>query len=190
MRKIVLASKSPRRKEIMEMLPWAFEIDAVDTDEHMNGNQSLEENLHQLAYNKAKPIAEKYPEALVIGSDTIVYADDEILGKPKDAADAKRMLKIISTHAHYVYTGVCILNLEENICVQFSECTKVHMTPMNDAEIDYYVEEGEPFGKAGAYAIQGKGGVYVEKIEGDFYNVMGLPLNRLYKELRKLDEEN
>ena len=188
MRKIVLASKSPRRKEIMEMLPWDFDIDAIDTDESMDAHQSLEENLHQLAYNKAKPIAEKYPEALVIGSDTVVYANKEILGKPKDAADAKRMLKMISTNVHYVYTGVCILNLGENICIQFSECTEVHMTPMSNAEIDYYIEAGEPFGKAGAYAIQGKGGVYVEKIVGDFYNVMGLPLNKLYKELKQLEK--
>lgn len=189
MRKIVLASKSPRRKEIMEMLPWNFEIDAIDTKESMDDAKSLIENLHMLAYNKAKPVADKHPDSIVIGSDTIVYANNEILGKPKDKADAKRMLKLISTNAHYVYTGVCILNIEENIDIRFSECTEVYMTPMTDEEIDYYIEEGEPFGKAGAYAIQGKGGVYVEKIIGDFYNVMGLPLNRIYKELKKLMKE-
>lgn len=187
MDKIILASKSPRRREIMEMLPWDFEIDAVDTDETMDPSKSLEENLHSLSYNKALPIAKKFPDSLVIGSDTIVYAAGEILGKPQDAEDARRMLRLISSHPHYVYTGVCLLNLAKKIDIRFTECTEVAMTPMTDAEIEYYIKEGEPFGKAGAYAIQGKGGVYVEKINGDFYNVMGLPLNRLYKELKKLD---
>lgn len=184
--KLVLASNSPRRKEIMEMLPWGFIVDAVETDEKMDDLLSVEENLEALAYQKALPIAEKYPDAIVIGGDTIVLADGKILGKPKDEEDAKAMLELISTHVHYVYTGVCILCKERDIDIRFIEKTAVYMTPMNEDEIADYVASGEPFGKAGSYAIQGKGGVHVAKIDGDFYNVVGLPLNHLYKELKAI----
>lgn len=184
MHKIYLASKSPRREEIMSMLPWDFEIQALDTKEEMDPDKTIEENLHILAYQKALPIAELHPESLVIGADTIVAVKGEILGKPKDEEDARRMLRLISRNRHSVYTGVCILSKDGKVDVRFSERTDVLMSPMSEDEISHYISLGEPFGKAGAYAIQGKGGVYVERIEGDFYNVMGLPLNRLYKELK------
>ena len=186
MSKIYLASKSPRRSEIMEMLPWEYQVEAIDTDETMDQSKSLVENLHILAYTKALPIAEKYPDSVVIGADTIVSVKDEVLGKPKDIEDAKRMLRLISSNVHSVYTGVSIVCLSRGIDIRFAEKTEVYMTPMGEDEIEYYIKEGEPFGKAGAYAIQGKGGVYVERINGDFYNVMGLPLNRLYKELKQI----
>lgn len=190
MRKLILASKSPRRSEIMEMLPWEFTVDAADIEEQMDASCTLEDNLRELTYQKALPIAERYPDHIVVGADTIVLAEDEILGKPKDEADARRMLHLISHKPHEAYTGVCLLCLETGERIHFCECTRVVMTPMSEAEIDRYIAGGEPFGKAGAYAIQGTGGVFVERIEGDFYNVMGLPLNRLYQELKKWNDRD
>lgn len=183
---LVLASNSPRRKEIMEMLPWDFIVEAVETDESMDETLNIEHNLKTLAYRKALPIALKYPDAVVIGGDTVVLADGDILGKPKDEEDAKEMLRLISHHPHDVYTGVCILCRNRSIDIRFIEKTAVHMSPMDEDEIESYVKSGEPFGKAGSYAIQGKGGVHVKKIDGDYYNVVGLPLNHLYKELKTI----
>lgn len=183
---LVLASNSPRRKEIMEMLPWDFTVDAKDTEEVFDPAKTLDENLMELAYQKAKVVAGNHEDQVIIGGDTIVLVDGEVLGKPKDEADAKRMLHLISHDVHYVCTGVCILHEKSGTNIQFVEKTAIHMTPMSQSEIDEYVNTGEPFGKAGSYAIQGKGGVYVEGIHGDYYNVVGLPLNRLYKELKSL----
>lgn len=184
--KLILASNSPRRKEIMEMLPWDFFVEAMETDEKIDENESVEENLKNIAYQKAVCISRKYPEAIVVGGDTIVLVQGEILGKPKNEEDAKNMLRSISTRTHYVYTGVCILCKDRDIDIRFIGKTTVYMTPMSEKEIEEYVASGEPFGKAGSYAIQGKGGVHVEKIEGDYYNVVGLPLNRLYQELKMI----
>ncbi len=185
---IILASNSPRRKEIMEMLPWDFFVEVEEVDETMDSSLSLDENLMMLAYIKAEQIADRYPDKIVIGGDTIVHVDGQVLGKPTDEEDAANMLKLISSHLHVVCTGVCILCRENNIDIRFVEKTDVTMTPMSEAEIARYIRDGEPFGKAGSYAIQGKGGVYVEKIDGCYYNVVGLPLNRLYKELKKIIE--
>ncbi len=184
--KIILASKSPRRQELMEMLPWAFEIEALDVDEQMDENRSVDENLMVLAHRKAIEIAHKYPDAIVIGGDTIVLADGRILGKPENLDDAKAMLRTISKEPHHVYTGICILCENRKLDIRFVEKTEVVMTPLTEQEIESYIADGEPFGKAGAYAIQGAGGVFVEKINGDFFNVVGLPVNRLYRELKKI----
>lgn len=185
-RRLILASNSPRRKEIMEMLPWDFEVEAMETDETMDADLSLEENLKHLAYQKAIAISKKYPDAIVVGGDTVVSVENKILGKPKDAEDAKEMLRLISRHPHYVYTGVCILCKAKETDIRFIGKTAVYMSKMSEDEIEQYVASGEPFGKAGSYAIQGKGGVHVERMDGDYYNVVGLPLNHLYKELKKV----
>lgn len=184
--KIILASNSPRRKEIMEMLPWSFSVDAVETDETMDKNIPLEENLKNLAYQKAEKISDKYPDKIVIGADTIVFAGGKILGKPTDEKDAREMLRLISSEEHYVYTGVCILKKDSSVDIRFVEKTAITMTKMSESDIDEYISYGEYIGKAGSYAIQGKGGIYVEKIDGDFYNVVGLPLNRLYRNLKEI----
>ena len=187
--KIVLASNSPRRREIMEMLPWDFFVEVEEVDETMDESLSLEENLLYLAYKKAERVADRYRDKFVVGGDTIVLVEGKVLGKPRDAEDAKAMLRLISSHTHSVWTGVCVLSGARNLDIRFVEKTDVMMTPMSEREIERYVRDGEPFGKAGSYAIQGKGGVYVEKIDGCYYNVVGLPLNRLYRELRAVIEE-
>lgn len=184
--KLILASNSPRRKEIMEMLPWDFVVEAMETDEKIDENETVEENLKNIAYQKAVGISQKYPEAIIVGGDTVVLAQGEILGKPENEEDAKNMLRSISSHTHHVYTGVCILCKDRGIDIRFIGKTTVYMTPMDESEIEEYVASGEPFGKAGSYAIQGKGGVHVKRIEGDYYNVVGLPLNQLYRELKNI----
>lgn len=185
-KKIVLASKSPRRKEIMELTPWEFEVDAVDIDETMDKNLGLVENLMNLAQKKAQPIANKYPDSIVIGSDTIVCVDDEILGKPKDESEARSMLQMLSGREHSVFTGVSIQIINRDVKITLCEETKVYFKNLTESEISWYIKSGEPFGKAGSYGIQGKAGLFVEKIDGDYYNVVGLPLNKLYEELNKL----
>lgn len=184
-KRIILASKSPRRKELMALTPWDFIIDAADVDETMDENSDIEENLKELACRKAEPIAEKYPHDIVIGSDTIVYIDGQILGKPADEADAKRLLRLLSGRSHSVYTGVCIMD-GNGRRIKFCEKTSVVFKELTEEEIDWYVSSGEPMGKAGAYGIQGHAGLFVESIVGDYYNVVGLPLNRVYEELSRI----
>ena len=182
--KIILASKSPRRKEIMDMLMWDYSVVTKDTDESMDEQLSLDENLKNLAYKKAFSVAKEHKTSIVIGADTIVYAEGKILGKPHDEEDARKMLKIISSAPHYVCTGVCILNLDRGIDIRFVEKTSIVMSKMTSEEIDWYINTNEWEGKAGAYAIQGKGGIFIKEVCGDFYNVVGLPVNRVYRELK------
>lgn len=184
-KKIILASKSPRRKELMELTPWEFSVDAVDVDETMDESQDIEENLKELACKKALPIARKYPDDIVIGSDTIVYIDGQILGKPADTDHAKKLLKKLSGRAHSVYTGVCIIDANDKK-IKFCEKTTVVFKELTEEEIDWYVSSGEPMGKAGAYGIQGHAGLFVESIVGDYFNVVGLPINRVYEELCRI----
>lgn len=182
-REIILASKSPRRKELMALTPWEFIVDALDVDETMDESLDLEENLKELAFKKAEPIAAKYPQNIVIGSDTIVYIDGQILGKPIDTEDAKRLLRLLSGKEHSVCTGVCIIDGNTGKTVKFCESTKVVFKELTEDEINWYAQTGEPMGKAGGYGIQGQGGLFVEGISGDYYNVVGLPINRVYEVL-------
>lgn len=184
--KLILASTSPRRKEIMDMLYWDYVIETAEVEEIFDNDLSIEENLKNLAYKKAFPIAEKHRDSIVIGADTVVVAGDEVLGKPKDDEDAKRMLALLSSAPHFVYTGVCVLNLEKGIDTRFVEKTTIIMEKMSKEEIDWYVSTNECGGKAGAYAIQGKGGIFIKEIQGDYYNVVGLPINRLYNVLKDM----
>ena len=185
--KIILASQSPRRKDIMAMTPWEFEVEASDVDETMDENLDLETNLKLLSEKKADPIAEKYPNNVVIGSDTIVYAENRVLGKPKDDEEAAEMLRLFSGKSHYVYTGVCILHKASNKKVAFCERTKVTFKTLTEDEIAWYISTKEHVGKAGAYAVQGPAGMLITGIEGDYFNVVGLPLNRVYEELSKFE---
>lgn len=183
---IILASKSPRRKEIMDMLMWEYEIITENIEETIDDKLSLEENIMNLAFKKANVVAIKNKNDYVIGADTIVYANNKILGKPKNDEDSRYMLRLISSEPHYVYTGVSILNISKGIDIRFFEKTKIVMSEMTEEEIDWYIKTREGFGKAGSYAIQGKGGIFIKEIEGDYYNVMGLPINRLYRELKNI----
>ncbi|MBQ9383621.1 MAG: septum formation protein Maf [Ruminiclostridium sp.] len=179
---LILASRSPRRKELLSIITPDFEIIPAVGEERADKTLPPDEYVRELARHKAEEIAALRPDDVVIGADTVVAAGGEILGKPKDAADAKRMLRLLSGTEHSVFTGVCIISAKKNIC--FSEETRVRFFVLSDKETDDYIATGEPFDKAGAYGIQGIGALLVSGITGDYYNVMGLPAGRLARELR------
>ena len=173
-----LASSSPRRSQILRMIDWPFEVGAVEVDESLHDDESPREYVSRLAVAKAAAAAEVYSHRPVLAADTTVVVDEHILAKPVDIHDAKRMLRLIQGRWHQVLTGVALM-WESGIDVDV-ESTEVRFAPMSDAEIDWYVKTGEPMGKAGAYAIQGKGARFIEGIRGDHFNVMGLPVRLLY----------
>lgn len=168
---LILASNSPRRKEILEMLGYEFEIKPSSADENIK-KMSPSKTVEELSLRKALAV-ERTQKDIVIGSDTIVCLGDKILGKPIDENDAKKMLISLSGKAHTVYTGVTVLREEKTITKAIS--AKVYFRELSENEIDRYIQTGEPLDKAGSYGIQGKGAAFIEKIEGDFYAVMGLP---------------
>lgn len=184
---IILASSSPRRKELMSFLNREFTIITKEVEEKIDEQIEPYENVKALALKKAVAVAADYQDNFVIGCDTIVSIENKIMGKPKDKEDAKNTLRYLSGKEHCVYTGVAIICKKKNIEVSFFETTKVRMKKLTEEEIDSYIATGEPLDKAGSYAIQGKGAIYIEAIDGDYYNVVGLPLCRLYKELIKLN---
>lgn len=187
MKEIILASSSPRRKELMALINVPFIIISKDIDETLNSAMLPCENVEQLALKKAEAVAEDYQNGFVIGCDTVVAMNDRILGKPKNEEDAKQTLSFLSGKEHTVHTGVAILCKQHHQRICFSETTKVKMKELTKKEIDDYVASKEPMDKAGSYAIQGQGAIFIEKIEGDYYNVVGLPVCRLYQELKKLN---
>jgi septum formation protein len=178
---IILASASPRRKEILQTAGIEFEVRVAEVEEKITPGQSPEETVKDLARQKALAVAKANPQTTVIGADTIVVLEGEILGKPRDWADAIKMLKSLSGKTHSVFTGVCLVkDGEEN---RFFEETKVEFYNLSNEEIEAYVDTGEPMDKAGAYGIQGKGCLLVKRIEGDYFNVVGLPVGKLVREL-------
>ena len=186
--KIVLASNSPRRKELLGGLGLQFEVRTMDgIDESYPDTLVGEEIPMFISSRKADAYqAAMAEDELVITADTIVYAKGEVLGKPADAADAKRMLSLLSGCHHEVITGVCIMTKQWRR--QFAATSCVHFAKLTDEEIDYYVKNYKPFDKAGAYGIQEWiGFVGVVGIEGSYFNVMGLPVQRLYSELKKIE---
>lgn len=184
MNKIILASASPRRKELLETAGTEFEIIVADVDETVPEGTKPEDAAIMTAEKKALAVAESHKDSVVIGADTIVVAGEKILGKPTDKADACHMLSMLSGVEHKVITGVCLACEDKKIT--FAQVSKVKFYDLTDDEINAYVETGEPMDKAGAYGIQGKGCVLVEKIEGDYFNIVGLPVARVMKELNKL----
>ena len=180
---IVLASGSPRRKQMLEELGLSFTVRTKDTDESYPDSVKNEDVAEYLAVKKADAFTGEIAEnELVITADTIVLVDDTILGKPKDKDEAVSMLKKLSDKAHSVITGVCLMSKYNT--ESFSATTKVFFKELTDEEIDYYIDKYEPFDKAGAYGIQEWIGlVGVENIEGSYFNVVGLPIQRLYTEL-------
>lgn len=185
--KTILASASPRRQELLKYVTESFEIVPADIDETLPTDIPAEQCAEYLAVQKAKAVAQAYPEDTVIGCDTIVICDGIIFGKPADSDDAGRMLRSLSGKTHKVVTGVCLCMGEK--CESFSEVTEVEFYPLSDEEIERYIQTGEPFDKAGAYGIQGQGSVLVKCIHGDFFNVVGLPAARLAREYRKFTAE-
>lgn len=179
--KIILASASPRRRELLRYIVPEFEVVPADIDETLPEDVPAENAAEYLAVQKAKHTAKQYPECTVIGSDTVVIVDNIILGKPVDDGDAARMLKMLSGRTHKVITGVCLARGERS--ESFSCVTDVTFYPLSDGEICGYIATGEPADKAGAYGIQGFGSVLVQGINGDFFNVMGLPVASLKRRL-------
>lgn len=187
MKKLILASASPRRKELLEKTGLEFTILPAKGEEIIT-KRAPEKIVEELSYQKAKEIAEaQTEECIVLGADTIVAKGNEIMGKPKDPEDAFRMLKMIQGTSHQVYTGVTLIRTGKNPkTVVFSEKTEVLVYPMSEKEIRSYIATKEPMDKAGAYGIQGKFAIYVKGIEGDYCNVVGLPIGKVYQELKLL----
>lgn len=185
--KIILASASPRRQELLLKANVSYEVIPSNVDEVFNHNISVEDAVMDLAYQKANDVFNKHKDSLVIGADTIVVIDNEVLGKPKEYKDAVRMLNKLQNNTHYVITGVVLLTKEK--VVKFYEKTKVVFKPMTQSDIDTYISEENVYDKAGSYAIQGEAMKYIDYIEGDYYNVIGLPIDRLIEELKKLEGE-
>lgn len=184
--KIVLASASPRRKEILSLLNIPFEIKVSDADETIDASLPPYFTAETLSLKKATAVAKLLNEkAIVIAADTIVVKDDKILTKPRDEEDAFLMLKSLSGDWHSVITGVTVMDSKTCESKSFYVETRVHFTEMTDDEINAYIKTREPMDKAGSYGIQGIGGAYIDKIEGDYFNVVGLPLCRLRQVLKK-----
>ena len=181
--KIILASNSPRRKELLELAKIDFEIKVANVEEILDPTLPIVKQIEMVAYSKAKPVAEQNRDSLVIGSDTVVVINDEILGKPKDKKDAFRMIKLLQNNTHQVITGVALCY--NNEVKLFHEITDVTFYPMTDSEINEYIELPTIYDKAGAYAIQGEAAIYIHSINGDYYNVMGLPIAKLIQHLKK-----
>ena len=181
--KIFLGSKSPRRQALLKNLGFDFEIFTIETEEIFPSDLKKEEVTNHLAQLKAKAYEGKLAEnELVITADTIVWHNDNVLGKPKNEKEAFDILKSLSGDSHHVYTSVCIKSKEKEVV--FSDCTTVFFSALSDEEINYYITNYKPFDKAGAYGIQDWIGLRaITKIEGSYYNVMGLPTEKLYKAL-------
>jgi septum formation protein len=188
--KLILASSSPRRAEILRDAGIAFEICATHIDEAALPGEAARAMVARLAEAKARAAAAQLDagsrECIIVGADTTVELDGEILGKPSDSAHAREMLAKLGGRTHNVLTGIFLLRLPGNATRTAVENSAVTFAPLDAKEIDAYVATGEPLGKAGAYAIQGIAGRYISKIEGCYFNVVGLPLARLYALLREL----
>ncbi len=189
MKNIILASGSPRRREILENIGLEFDILISDADESSVNAENLPVSVYvqELALLKATSAAKaaKAKNSLIISADTVVALEEKVLGKPKDTEDAFSMLKLLSGKCHSVFTGICVMSTDNAFAVCASEETKVYFKELSDEEITRYVDSNEPMDKAGAYGIQGLGSLLVEKIEGDYFNVVGLPVSRLSEILKK-----
>ena len=179
----ILASQSPRRRELLAMLGLEFEIFTADIDETMDPALSAEDAVAAVCERKARAVGEGHPGRLIVAADTIVVVDETILGKPHCEDEARQMLHSLSGRSHTVMTGFCLWR--DGACETHVETTKLWFRDLSDGEIDAYVATGSPMDKAGAYGIQDQAAVFVQRLEGDYYNVMGLPLCALTQALRK-----
>jgi len=185
MKKLILASKSPRRKEILEKCGIPFEIDAAEIDETLRSSLSLTDAIMELSVRKASAVLERHPDAVVLGSDTIVVIDNRVLGKPHDRNDARSMLEELSGRTHQVITGLALVSGKKTYTgVSVSH---VSFAKLSEDEITEYLSSGEADDKAGAYGIQGLAGRFITNIDGDYYAIMGLPLSMVYQELKNLN---
>lgn len=184
--KVILASNSPRRKQLLEQIGIDFEVIVSDVDESKVVSESVDKYVEKLAYMKAKDVYDKLNyDKIVIGSDTVVAFNGEVLGKPINENNAFEMLKMLQGNICEVLTGLCVISSKNNKEYITHDKCRVYIQNMTDEEIWEYIKTGEPMDKAGAFAIQGIGGRYISKIEGDYYSVVGLPINKLYNILKK-----
>lgn len=195
--KLILASNSPRRSEILTSVGWQFTKDSLEVDETELLGESPEDYVQRLAREKAEAVAHKYTDAIVLGADTTVVINHQIIGKPVDLADARRMLKMLSGNWHEVLTGIALVrsvpfavaggsNGADSKTLVGIQRTRVKFAEMSDREIDFLAEEGAPLDKAGAYAVQAQAALFIESIEGDYWNVVGLPVNLVYRLMQDL----
>lgn len=182
MQKIILASQSPRRKQLLEQANISFDVVVKPTDETYPTHLSIENIPIHIAQQKANAVSSEFSNHIILAADTIVAIENTILGKPTDRLDAIRMLQLLSNKTHMVITGVCIQQNDKEI--NFSDTTYVHFNKLTNAAIEYYIDHYKPYDKAGAYGIQEWIGLIgIQYIKGDYYNVMGLPINRVVKAL-------
>ncbi len=183
---LILASESPRRQNLLEQAGFFFSVVPSEIDEAKISHISPEKNARMLAEAKARSVGRDYPDCWVLGADTIVAISNQILGKPTSGQDARRMLTQLSGRSHRVYTGYALLHHEQNSLFSGSVCTKVQFKTLTPGEIEWYLGTNEPFDKAGAYAIQGKGAWMVSRINGSYTNVVGLPMREVVHALAKV----
>jgi nucleoside triphosphate pyrophosphatase len=184
-KKIVLASASPRRKELLEKLGLEFTVEPSNSDENIQPGVDPHELAKSLSREKARLVARNHRDALVIAADTFILLDGMVLGKPASETEARELLEEMNGRQHSVITGFTVMEAMSNKVISESVETEVYIRKMTLQEIDSYVKTGEPLDKAGAYAIQGLGSVIVERIEGDYFNVIGLPLSALAESLKE-----
>ncbi len=177
--KLILASGSPRRVEIMNSVGWEFTKAVPDVDESVIDGESPEDYVRRLAVAKAEAVFAAHPNELILAADTTVVFDGEIIGKPVDLVDARRMIAMLSGKWHEVLTGVAVIR--DGVTNVGLQRTRVKFADMSEAEIDFLVEKGDPLDKAGAYAVQAQAALFIESIEGDFWNVVGLPIGLVYR---------
>ena len=187
--KIILASQSPRRAEILRMIGMSFKVESSNIHEEINQKIKQNEIPINLSKAKAEEISHKYPDKIIIGADTVVVFNKKIFGKPKDKNESKKMLKALSGNCHEVITGVTIMNEKLGIVKTFSETTKVFVQKIPTKQIEFYVNNYNTLDKAGSYGIQEWFSVWIKKINGCYYNVMGLPASKLYRHLVKIEKQ-
>lgn len=173
---LILASGSPRRRELLDLMGLTYTVETPDVDESFSGRPS--ETVMEISRRKAAAVAARHSDSIIIAADTLVFADGA-LGKPHTPERAKEMLRSLTGNWHHVYTGITVINTRSGRILRNVDKTRVHLVPMTEQEIDAYVATGEPLDKAGAYGIQGMGGMFVDRIDGSYSNVVGLPMSML-----------
>ena len=173
---LILASGSPRRRELLDLMGLTYTVETPDVDESFSGRPS--ETVMEISRRKAAAVAARHSDSIIIAADTLVFADGA-LGKPHTPERAKEMLRSLAGNWHHVYTGITVINTRSGRILRNVDKTRVHLIPMTEQEIDTYVATGEPLDKAGAYGIQGMGGMFVDRIDGSYSNVVGLPMAML-----------
>lgn len=173
---LILASGSPRRRELLDLMGLTYTVETPDVDESFSGRPS--ETVMEISRRKAAAVAARHSDSIIIAADTLVFADGA-LGKPHTPERAEEMLRSLAGNWHHVYTGITVINTRSGRILRNVDKTRVHLVPMTEQEIDAYVATGEPLDKAGAYGIQGMGGMFVDRIDGSYSNVVGLPMSML-----------